>query len=72
MGFPMTILSFLVREPLRIWAYGLRHPQHFSFDRSGKMYITEVGQKEVEEVNIGIKANYGWRIRKGTYASDTT
>ncbi|HCR28912.1 MAG TPA: sugar dehydrogenase [Opitutae bacterium] len=53
-----------------IWAYGLRHPQHFSFDRSGKMYITEIGQKEVEEVNIGIKgANYGWRIREGTYAS---
>jgi len=53
-----------------IWAYGLRHPQHFSFDKKGRMFICDIGQKEVEEVNIGIAGgNFGWRIREGTYAT---
>lgn len=53
-----------------IWAYGLRHPQHFSFDRKGRMFICDIGQKEVEEVNIGVPGgNFGWRIREGTYAT---
>ena len=53
-----------------IWAYGLRHPQHFSFDKKGRMFICDIGQKEVEEVNIGaIGGNFGWRIREGTFAT---
>ncbi len=53
-----------------IWAYGLRHPQHFSFDRKGRMFICDIGQKEVEEVNLGVAGgNFGWRIREGTFAS---
>lgn len=53
-----------------IWAYGLRHPQHFSFDRKGRMFICDIGQREVEEVNIGVPGgNYGWRIREGTFAT---
>ena len=53
-----------------IWAYGLRHPQHFSFDTDGTMYINDIGQNHVEEVNIGLAgANYGWRIREGTFAT---
>ncbi len=53
-----------------IWAYGLRHPQHFSFDRNGRMFICDIGQKEVEEVNIGVAGgNFGWRIREGTFAT---
>ena len=45
-----------------IWAYGLRHPQAFSFDIDGTMYICDIGQTQIEEVNIGqAGANYGWR-----------
>ena len=53
-----------------IWAYGLRHPQHFSFDQDGILYIADIGQAQVEEINIGAAgANYGWRIREGTFAT---
>jgi hypothetical protein len=53
-----------------IWAYGLRHPQHFSWDQTGRMFIGDIGQDQVEEVNVGIAgANYGWRLREGTFSS---
>ena len=53
-----------------IWAYGLRHPQHFSWDTDGRMFIGDIGQNQVEEVNLGVSgANYGWRLREGTFAS---
>lgn len=53
-----------------IWAYGLRHPQQFSFDTDGTMYIGDIGQNQIEEVNIGLAgANYGWRLREGTFAT---
>ncbi|MBT8146437.1 MAG: PQQ-dependent sugar dehydrogenase [Gammaproteobacteria bacterium] len=53
-----------------IWAYGLRHPQHFSFDRDGKLYIADIGQAQIEEINLGVAgANYGWRLREGTFAT---
>lgn len=53
-----------------IWAYGLRHSQHFSFDVDGTMYINDIGQAQIEEVNIGVPGgNYGWRLREGTFAT---
>ena len=53
-----------------IWAYGLRHPQGFSWDTDGRMFIGDIGQNQVEEVNLGrAGANYGWRLREGTFAS---
>ena len=53
-----------------IWASGLRHPQHFSWDTDGRMFIGDIGQNQVEEVNLGRPgANYGWRLREGTFAS---
>lgn len=53
-----------------IWASGLRHPQHFSWDADGRMFIGDIGQNQVEEVNLGrAGANYGWRLREGTFAS---
>ena len=36
-----------------IWAYGLRNPWGFSFDRTtGDMFIADVGQNAYEEVNF--------------------
>ena len=53
-----------------IWAYGLRHPQQFSWDVDGRMFIGDIGQGSVEEVNLGAPgANYGWRLREGAFAT---
>jgi glucose/arabinose dehydrogenase len=55
-----------------IWAYGLRNPWRFSFDRgTGDLYIADVGQNLIEEVNFQPAAssggeNYGWNIMEGT------
>lgn len=51
-----------------IWVRGLRNPYRFSFDGpSGRMYIGDVGQNLVEEVNIGAAgANYGWPSCEGS------
>ena len=56
-----------------IWAYGLRNPWTFSFDRkTGDMYIADVGQNQWEEVDFQPAAskggeNYGWSIMCGTH-----
>jgi glucose/arabinose dehydrogenase len=54
-----------------IWAYGLRNPWRFSFDRqTGDLYIADVGQGEVEEANFQPAGegglNYGWNLMEGT------
>jgi hypothetical protein len=54
-----------------VWAYGLRFPQTFSWDPlSGTMYINDLGQAAIEEVDVGkAGANYGWSQREGTFAT---
>jgi glucose/arabinose dehydrogenase len=56
-----------------IWASGLRNPQQFSWDRlTGAMYIADIGQAQLEEVNVGrAGANYGWPLREGTFGRST-
>ena len=55
-----------------IWAYGLRNPWRFSFDRlTGDLYIADVGQDSMEEVDeqralSSGGQNYGWNIMEGT------
>jgi glucose/arabinose dehydrogenase len=55
-----------------IWAYGLRNPYRFSFDRAtGDMFIADVGESEMEEINRRAAgsagaANYGWPLCEGT------
>ncbi len=62
-----------------VWAYGLRNPWRFSFDRaSGDMVIADVGQGVREEVDFALSpapgvvgdggTNYGWSCREGTIA----
>ncbi|GEM46524.1 PQQ-dependent sugar dehydrogenase [Deinococcus cellulosilyticus] len=55
-----------------IWAYGLRNPWRYSFDRqTGDLWIADVGQNALEEVNVQKASskggeNYGWRLMEGT------
>jgi glucose/arabinose dehydrogenase len=56
-----------------IWAWGLRNPWRFTFDRAtGDLYIGDVGQSEREEIDVATAAdgagrgrNYGWAITEG-------
>jgi glucose/arabinose dehydrogenase len=75
-GRPYTVPSsnpFVGRSGARpeIYAYGLRNPWRFSFDRStGDLTIADVGQDAVEEIDFvrkdrGRGANFGWRPWEG-------
>jgi glucose/arabinose dehydrogenase len=68
-----------------IWAYGVRNPWRFSFDRAtGDLYIGDVGQNAWEEIDFQPAAakggaNYGWpswegnhRYRQSPAKPDTT
>ncbi|MEE8524606.1 MAG: PQQ-dependent sugar dehydrogenase [Thermoanaerobaculia bacterium] len=55
-----------------IWAYGLRNPWRFSFDReTGDLWIADVGSSQREEIDFQPAGspggqNYGWKILEGT------
>jgi glucose/arabinose dehydrogenase len=56
-----------------IWAYGLRNPWRYSFDRvTGDLYIADVGQNAYEEISFQAAAsqggeNYGWNRMEGAH-----
>ena len=60
-----------------IWSLGWRNPWKFSFDSAnGNMWIADVGQDSLEEVNFEANGdsgkNYGWRCYEGGIESNTS
>ena len=61
----------------RVFAFGLRNPWRFSFDRdTGDLWIGDVGQEDWEEVDRlpagqGLAANLGWSCREATHVYRT-
>lgn len=66
-----------------IWAWGMRNPWRFSFDRAtGDLWIGDVGQGDREEIDrarangarrdAGRAANFGWSRCEGTRAYPST
>ncbi len=55
-----------------IWAFGLRNPYRFSFDRlTGDLWIADVGQDRREEIDFEPASsagglNWGWDVMEGT------
>lgn len=73
-GIPATN-PFVPRSDARneVWAYGLRNPWRFTFDReTGDLWIGDVGQNKYEEVDFqGADSkggeNYGWNTMEGNH-----
>jgi glucose/arabinose dehydrogenase len=69
---------FVGRQGARpeIWAYGLRNPWRYEFDReTGDLWIGDVGGSQREEVDFQTAdftggANYGWARTEGTVVFD--
>jgi len=55
------------------YAWGFRNPWRLSFGPDGGLYVADVGQNRLEEVNLVERGgNYGWNVREATacYAAD--
>lgn len=74
--FGVSELAFSKIHPRakpEIWAYGIRNPWTFSFDRkTGDLYIADVGQNFWEEIDFQPAAskggeNYGWKLLHGSH-----
>ena len=77
-GFPPTNPYVTQAGKEEIWAYGLRNPFKFSFNRTnGDLWIADVGQGNIEEIDkvtnpLTTGLNFGWRCYEGNAVYSTT
>jgi glucose/arabinose dehydrogenase len=76
LGKLLTIDVNARRPRIAIAGYGLRNPWRFSFDKSGNLYIGDVGQNEWEEIDYTPRSspgleNYGWNVYEGTHTFES-
>lgn len=70
-GNPLCSASTMTQDASEscpeIYAWGLRNPWRFSFDRAtDDLWLADVGEHQFEEVNkIEAGGNYGWPIQEG-------
>jgi glucose/arabinose dehydrogenase len=75
-GIPAENPYVATTGPAEAWAFGLRNPWRFSFDRlTGDLYIGDVGQGAREEIDFQPLTsrggqNYGWKLMEGTLCGD--
>lgn len=58
-----------------IYAYGFRNPHRLAWDGKNKnrMFVTDIGEANIEEINIVDKGgDYGWPNREGNFGITTT
>ena len=71
-GIPAENPFVSTTGPAEAWAFGLRNPWRFSFDRlTGDLFIGDVGQDAREEIDYQPLTsrggqNYGWKIMEGS------
>lgn len=77
-GFPPTNPYVAQAGKEEIWAYGLRNPFKFSFNRlNGDLWIADVGQGSIEEIDkitnpLTPGLNFGWRCYEGNQVYSTS
>ena len=51
-----------------VYAYGFRNPHRISWTQSGKMLASNIGQHNIEELNLILPGHdYGWPTREGSF-----
>jgi glucose/arabinose dehydrogenase len=54
-----------------VWSYGHRNVQGLAFDSAGRLWATEFGQNDVDELNLVARGgNHGWPVVEGVGGDD--